>query len=270
MTGNLGGRSEYGQLGEVRSVFRPTRPTTWDERSTGDKTGAVIINGVLAFLLGSILLALAYAVPVVALLLTAFIVGMFVLSANRRRRAREQADSGLELRVHERGVAVAGPGVEAVKAFRWDEMSVRQDITRHVRNGAHTHTTYSFELAAPGVPATRINGGTVGTFEAAETWSSLIQQRVTEAQLPSALEALQAGRTLEFGKFKVNAQQLTAGSNSVAWSQVQDLKTEQGLLSVKKEGRWTSFSVSAIREIPNFFVFRALADVLIESAHNQN
>jgi hypothetical protein len=93
---------------------------------------------------------------------------------------------------------------------------------------------------------------------------------VTEAQLPSALEALQAGRTLEFGKFKVNAQQLTAGSNSVAWSQVQDLKTERGLLSVKKEGRWTSFSVSAIREIPNFFVFRALADILIESAHNQN
>jgi hypothetical protein len=254
-------------LGGFRGAFRPTRRLRWEERKTGDKVGLVIAGVVVFGILGLIIIGLTFAVPVLGLVLLAFVVGLFGWSATKGK-SRARSNEGRELRIYELGVAVVGTGGTTAKPYRWADITVLQNITRHHRNGVYTHTTYAYTLSGPGVEATRVNGGVVGTFEQPDTWGTEIQQQVTTAQLPCAVAAVQAGQTLEFGGFAVNAERLTAGGKSVAWVDVQQIKTDKGYLSVKQQGRWLNMTVRAVSQIPNFFVFRALADHLVETARS--
>ncbi|MBB4924225.1 DUF6585 family protein [Kitasatospora kifunensis] len=265
MAGDVDALIAQAGLGGLRGSFWPTRHLRWEERTTGDKVARVIMAVIPLGLLGLILVALISTVPVFGLILLAIVLGIFGLRLSQAK-SRKRGNEGRELRIYERGVALLGTGGATVKAYRWDDMSVLQNITRHHRNGGYTHTTYAYTLSAPGVETTRVNGGVIGTFQDPDTWGPEIQQRVTAAQLPPALDAVRAGRTVEFGPFSVSAERLTAGGKSAAWSEIQEIKIERGYLSVKQQGRWLSLSFEAVSRIPNFFVFRTLADRLVEAA----
>jgi hypothetical protein len=166
----------------------------------------------------------------------------------------------------EQGVAVVGTGGATMVPYHWETMSVLQEITRNHRNGVHTHTTYAYTFAGPGVEESQVKGGVIGAFQDPQIWGPEIQQQVTAAQLLPALAAVQAGRTLEFGPFALTAERLSAGEKSVAWSEVQEITTKNGFLSVKQQGRWLKMSVRTVSRIPNFFLFRMLAEHLVEAA----
>ncbi|GAA1980047.1 DUF6585 family protein [Kitasatospora viridis] len=268
MTAQVDAIIERAGLGGHRQSFYPTRRRKWSEQKTGQKVGTVVAMVFGLGLLGLIIVALIMAVPAVGLVLLAFVL-VLVWGNYYKSKRLARVNVGRELRIHEHGVAVVGTGGASMAIFRWAEMSVLQNIVRHTRNGVHTHTTYAYTLSGPGMPTTQVNGGVVGTFHDPVTWGTEIQQQVTNAQLPPALAAVQAGQVLTFGSFTVNAHGLTAGNKGVAWAEVQQIKTERGFLSIKQQGRWLSLTSMPVSRIPNFFVFRTLADHLTESARGQ-
>ncbi|MFF7637402.1 DUF6585 family protein [Kitasatospora sp. NPDC008050] len=260
--------TEQAGLGGLRRTFHPARPRTWSEQTAGERV-IVVLAVVAAFgVLGVLLVMLTSAVPRFGLFMTVTAGGLFAVSLVRYK-LQQRANKGHELRIHEGGVAVVGTGGATVRAYRWQDMSVLQDVTEQHRNGVPVRTTYTYTLQGPDVESSRVRGGVVGTLRSPEVWGTEIQQQVTAAQLPLALAAVRAGRTVEFGPFVVSAERLTAGAKSVAWSEVRAVRTEKGYLSVKRQGRWLNLTATAVSRIPNVFVLRALADRLVESAPGQ-
>ncbi|MCC9309514.1 hypothetical protein LN042_20935 [Kitasatospora sp. RB6PN24] len=265
MTAHLDAMAEQARLGGFRRTFRPTRRRKWAELTPGAKAGQVIAMVLGLALVAFIIVVVWVANSVAGLVVLAGMVGLFLL-ARRGTKIEARNSEGRELRFYERGVAVVETGGATMKAFRWDDASVLQNITKHYRNGVYTHTSYLYTLSGPGGETARVKGGTIGGFEAPDTWGTEIQQQVTAVQLPPALATIQAGLTLEFGPFAVNAERLSAGGKSVAWSEVQEIRTNKGYLSIKQQGRWLNMTTKAVSQIPNFFVFRTLADLLVEAA----
>lgn len=263
MAGDFGARAEQAGLGAFRGAFQPARRPTWKEMRIRDRIGLVILVGGLVL----VVVAAGSSSPVTGLIVLAAFLGFLGLIVFGFK-SQTRANVGRELRFYDRGVAVVGTGGATMVPYRWEEMSVLQEITKHYRNGRYIRTTYVYTLSGPGVEASRVKGGTLDGFERPEAWGAEIQQQVTAVQLPPALATIRAGLSLEFGPFSLNAERLSSGDKSVAWSEVQAIKTERGFLSVKQQGRWLNMTTRAVSRIPNFFVFRTLADHLVEAARS--
>jgi hypothetical protein len=145
---------------------------------------------------------------------------------------------------------------------RWDSCTVFQNTVRHYRNGAYTGTTYSYRLIGPDGGALGLAGG----FHNPAEWGQLIQQAVTDAQLPGAIATIQAGGPLVFGDISLTREAVWAGKKSVPWQQVQEIKVKDGAVSVRVEGKWLSLTRTMVRDIPNFLLFYAVAERLRQSA----
>jgi hypothetical protein len=263
MSQNLDSWAEQAGLGRYRGTFRPAERAKWKDWKLRDKIGTVVLLGgaVITVVAATAANVLAGVGVIAGILGFGWLIGYGV-------KAQARANVGRELRFYERGVAVVGTGGTTLVPYRWADMTVLQNITRHYRNGVYTHTSHVYTLSGPGVETSQVKGGTANTFEQPEVWGAEIQQQVTEAQLPPALATVRAGLALQFGPFTVNAERLSAGEKSVAWSEVQELKTEKGFLSVKQQGRWFNMAAKAVSRIPNFFVFRTLADQLLAESRS--
>jgi hypothetical protein len=147
-------------------------------------------------------------------------------------------------------VVVHAPGVG--EAFRWDSMSVLQQITN--RNG---QLYYLYTLA-------RQDGSTVkltGSYAHPHQWGSTIQQEITRAQLPAALAMGKRGEAVVFGDLVLSPDGLaTAKRGMVSWHEIQDIKVNNGWVFIKRAGKLTSWSNTPVAKIPNFFLFLALAE----------
>ncbi|WP_414169335.1 DUF6585 family protein [Streptoverticillium reticulum] len=75
-----------------------------------------------------------------------------------------------------------------------------------------------------------------------------------------AEDRLDAGQRLDFGPLCLTAAEIGSGGKSVPWQQVEEIAVRDGYVKLRVAGRWSSLTVTPVRLIPNFFVFRALAD----------
>jgi hypothetical protein len=146
--------------------------------------------------------------------------------------------------------------------LRWDNTSVLQSIVRHTRNGVYTHTTYAYTLTDPDGQRLVLRGG----FTRPEEWGAAIQHAVTQAQLPGAVSSLRRGGTLNFGDISMNLESVSARGRTAAWSEVQEIRVRDGLVSLRTAGKWRALSTTPVSAIPNFFVFHALAEECRRSA----
>ena len=89
-----------------------------------------------------------------------------------------------------------------------------------------------------------------------------MQQRITHALTPRALEALRTGASLPFGKLSVNPMGVSNGAETLAWSEISNVTIQNGVIVIGKVGkrlRWTSASMA---KTPNAFVFLSLVDIM--------
>lgn len=162
-------------------------------------------------------------------------------------------------RIHcfEHGVVAAGRDGRPV-AFRWDAMTVLQEITRRYVNGVYTGTTYKYTLVKPGATVEL-----TGFYADPEVWGVAIQHEITRVQLPGVLELLRQGGTVQFGDITVNAGGMaTAKRGGLAWGEIQRVEVKQGVVFVGKAGKLLSWSNTPVSKIPNFFVFLEAVDRL--------
>ncbi|MEU0503994.1 DUF6585 family protein [Nocardia sp. NPDC005998] len=173
-----------------------------------------------------------------------------------RLRYFEGRNRGSRLELFQRGFVVAFRG--EVRAFRYDTTSVLQNIVRHNGYGTTIRITYAYTC-------TDVTGAKVvvrSGFERPEEWGPAIQQAVTDAQLPSTAAAIDAGQRLDFGDVWMTSGLVGSGGKSVAWSEIEEIRVRDGLVSLRVAGQWRALTTTPVRYVPNFFVFLALAQDL--------
>lgn len=173
-----------------------------------------------------------------------------ILRAIRLTRGVERLD------LYDAGLAAVFDG--QLRVVRYDTTTVLQDIVRHIRNGAHTHTTYAYTLTDVADEKFVLPGGFANPTE----WGPAIQDAVTEVQLPRAYDELRAGRRLDFGTLWISATDIGAPTKSVPWSNVELITTDRGTVTILVGGKWLALTSTPVRDIPNFLIFHALADHL--------
>ncbi|MFC5187179.1 DUF6585 family protein [Actinomadura harenae] len=169
-------------------------------------------------------------------------------------------NEGARLDLFERGLTSAFGG--GVRAVRYDNTNVLQNIVRYTRYGQTTRITYAYTLTDTAGRQVTLSGG----FAHPEQWGPAIQQAVTDAQLPMAVTRLRAGERLDFGPLWLTPTAVGSGTKSVSWTEVDDVKVNSGVVSLRVTGKWLSLSTTSVSRIPNFFVFLALADHLRTNA----
>jgi hypothetical protein len=144
--------------------------------------------------------------------------------------------------------------------FRWDSIrSVCQRITRNYTNGIYTGTTYLYLV-------TREDGATVKLTQIYDGIAALgetIAREVTRVQLPRAMAAIEQGQTVTFGDLALNAGGLGCSRHGVVpWTEIERVQVNRGYVSLRRAGKWLSWSSKPASQIPNLFVFLTLVDLL--------
>ncbi|MFE4627863.1 DUF6585 family protein [Streptomyces mirabilis] len=169
--------------------------------------------------------------------------------------SRKQAARRLHLFEH--GLAEVGKSGEA-SVFRWDTMTVLQEITERYANGIYVGTTYVYTLY-------RADGTTLkvtGFYDQPERWGPALQQEITRAQLPGLLAGLEQGGTLTYGEFSVNLGGVATSKDSLTWPQIEKAELSQGVLVLRKAGKKLPWARMPVKKIPNLFLFLALVEQL--------
>ena len=148
-------------------------------------------------------------------------------------------------------------------AIRWDQVeAVWQRVVRRTVYGvrgpaAHLYTLrrndgakFKFDDHLDNVQAL---GNTIVSETASLLWSRYIA-------------AYQAGQTVTFGRLSLNQQGVSYGKVLLPWHQVKGIQTKQGFIYIQKEGNPSrSLRTVAASQIPNFNVFMALVDSILNS-----
>jgi hypothetical protein len=154
--------------------------------------------------------------------------------------------------------------------FRWESTTVRQRIVNHLRNGVHVNTTHTYELTHPdGTGVTIGRNSAMPGLANPEKWGRELQEGVTRAHLPHALRTVAEGGSLTFGPIEVTARAVVAKGRSVPWTDIEQIKVEQGHVSLRMSGKWFSLINTEVSRIPNFFVFHTVAEHLRRSARGE-
>jgi hypothetical protein len=172
-------------------------------------------------------------------------------------------------------------GDEEVMAHWEDVTHVWQAITRHSVNGTATYHDYRFTLwladgrerkfrgtlpsrsalASGAVRLTPVPG--VTTPVTIEQLGRLLEIGVTRAQLPKAVDRLNAGEAVTFGPLTLSPAGLAAGQQALPWSEIADVRTRRQIVSVRKAGKLLAWKRAQVSQIPNYFVFIALVRAIL-------
>ncbi|MGW4823065.1 DUF6585 family protein [Streptomyces sp. NPDC004227] len=217
-------------LGQLRETFLPKRIGTV-------RIVALLVMGIVSLILPP---------------LGAYFIWLAVKTPNLSRK-----QAARRLHLFEHGLAEVGRNGE-VSVFRWDSMTVLQEITERYANGIYVGTTYVYTLY-------REDGTTLKVtdfYGRPECWGPAFQQEITRAQLPGLLTELEQGRTLAYGSLSVNLGGVATAKGSLTWAEIEKVEISQGMLVLRKPGKKLPWAQVQVKKIPNLFLFLALVDRL--------
>lgn len=167
---------------------------------------------------------------------------------------------GVRLDLYERGCVACCRG--RVRAVRFDTTTLRRRVEHGVKNPVAHQISYRYTIYdTEGVPVVLRHG-----IECPGEWTSAIERGIVDAQLPGAQAALAAGERLEFDPLWLSATEIGSGAESAPWARVSELAVVGGWLSVKVRGRAQPLESLPIGLVPNYVVFRALAERSLAAA----
>ena len=164
--------------------------------------------------------------------------------------------------VYTEGFAFARGG--KIDAFRWDQVDCMwQRITKRYMNGIYMGTQYKYTIRGMNKRQIVLNDRitNIGGLGA------IISDMVTRVKLPAVIAAFKDGQTITFGKLSVNMQGVSNSKELVSWDQIKEIAVNAGVVTVRKEGKWLSWSSVQVANIPNFFIFFALVNTILSTPH---
>ena len=160
--------------------------------------------------------------------------------------------------VYSEGFAFSRGG--KIDAFRWDQIDCMwQRITKRYMNGIYIGTQYKYTIRGLNNKQVVLNDritnvGSLGT---------IISDMVTRVKLPQVIAAFRDGHTITFGQLSVNLQGVSNSKELISWNEIKEIAVNRGIVTVRKEGKWLSWSSVQVAHIPNFFIFLALVNTIM-------
>ncbi|WP_194836649.1 DUF6585 family protein [Nocardia sp. XZ_19_369] len=160
----------------------------------------------------------------------------------------------VRLDLYERGLVVTVGG--AARCVRYDTTTLRRTIIEHADSPVPGQVSYAYTLVdTTGAPIVLRHG-----IAQPEQWGPEIDRAITAAQLPRACAVLAAGGCLDFEYFWMTEAEIGAGERSEPWSLVSGIDVRHGWVSVEVARGGKPLESLPVSLIPNFTVFRTLAE----------
>jgi len=234
------------QLGAQGTIYKPWLPSLL--AVLGMMAGVLVVDAILFYLilLTGYILYILIIIPIVAI-----IYGLYALNDSNLRVY--QFANGL-IRVKGKELAV----------IRWDQVvAVIQHVQRRgyyggligmmLRNSTSTHT----------IIVQRNDGATFkfsNTIKHVTQLIQTIQGAVTQAHMPRAMAAYNAGSPVVFGSFTLSQQGLSNGRETIPWNEVQSVDIKNGQVIVKRVGKTFNWASVRIATVPNALVFMSMVN----------
>lgn len=150
-----------------------------------------------------------------------------------------------------------------IEAIRWDQVeAVWQRVVRRSSVGIKGAAAHLYTL--------RRNDGAKFKFDDhldnVEALGNTIVMETASLLWSRCIAAYQAGQTVAFGRFSLNQQGVIYGKELLPWQQVKEIQTDRGFIVIQKAGNPSHrLQTVAVSQIPNFNVFMALVDSILNS-----
>jgi hypothetical protein len=97
--------------------------------------------------------------------------------------------------------------------------------------------------------------------------AEMIRTQTLQHLLPRALDAVQAGSEVTFGKLRVGPAGLSRERgrehDTLPWEQIKEIKIDDDKVTITKKGNWLTWHTVPLGEVPNAHVFGALVQKLL-------
>lgn len=143
------------------------------------------------------------------------------------------------------------------EAIRWDE------IKEYYWNGSVVQTLVRNDGSRFTIARDLKNGSEI---------SDLVEEEVMASKLSTVRAQYRRGETVEFGNLQVNQYGIVDLDDAVTWEQLEDIRLEKDVLSLKYEGKWHTWYGRFSLKIyspryaypPNLPIFVALVQEILE------
>ncbi len=166
----------------------------------------------------------------------------------------------LALAVYEKGFAHAS--TKGVKSWAWEDVeTITAAVTRHYTNGVYTGTTHLYTLVSRGSEKIVLTD----TLQQVEAAYNELENRSFALRYQRAADRYNSGQAVQFGAVTISKDGgLQIGKKTYAWNEIEEVKMDKGLLSVKKkDGGWFSGAGTTAAATPNLLVLLNILDQTI-------
>jgi hypothetical protein len=155
-----------------------------------------------------------------------------------------------------------------LQVFPWSQSEISQHIYRHLYKRRY-RTIYYYTLRREDGYRIKLGNRTRNIAELGQAMT----HGITRERYPRAIQSINAGQTISFGRFlSLNNQGITGRGEFLPWQQVQNVEIVSAFVSIKKiEPKWWEGDIILpFHEIPNAFVFVAVAQEMLRQTRGKD
>lgn len=162
---------------------------------------------------------------------------------------------GLQLLLYEQGLICVR--FNRIQVVRYEDIvAIWQHIIRNHTYFIPTRTDHNYTIQTRDSKILKFDDklkkvGQVGNY---------LQNEVFRYQMPLALKTYHQGGEVDFGPLTVSKNGLTSMKGTLQWSEIKNIKVENGAVLVKRNGSWLNWMKIEVRQIPNFYIFLAMVE----------
>ena len=171
---------------------------------------------------------------------------------------QSRSEQDLAIRTYRDGLTYSRRGKS--EAMRWDEMD--KVFMSLINNQKLRLMNYNYRLENENGRKITFNYNDQ-TLQNMQQLSDTIQREITNRQLPAAIALYNGGSTVTFGPLSLSKNGLSNGKETIPWPEVEEVKLQNGAVTVRKKDKWLNWSSVTVGSTPNIYVFLHLVDQII-------
>jgi len=236
------------QLGAQGTTYKPLLPNVL--AVIGMMVAVIIADIILLYIITAVTGYIFYILIVIPII--AVIYGIYALI-------------DCNLRIYQFANGLVRAKGEKVDVIRWDQVAF---VIQNMRSRGYGYAWGSIIGAAltnkstpHSIVVQRTDGAKFkfsGTVQHVVQLIQTIQGAVTQAHMPRAIAAYDAGSPITFGTFVLSRQGLSNGRETLPWNEIQSVDIKNGKVLVKRVGKTFSWANVNISLVPNVLVFMSM------------
>ncbi len=145
---------------------------------------------------------------------------------------------------------------DSMTVFPWRDTEIRRSV---VQQKDALKPDFEYWLSRPGTRTVTLSPGLE-----LDDFGPEMERRLTADRAPADLDAVTAGRRVQYGPFAVDLTGLTTSKGTIAWRQVRAVELKNGAVQVWQVDSHRPQSIG-VAKVPNVFVFLALVETIREA-----